>query len=102
MAILSVLMAPDKEAAAVFVFLGYYPILKPRIEENRGAVLRKTALFNFAILVMYGFLIHLFGMVQIAAEYREFGMAMTAVMLVMGNVTFFLLDRVLTRFSGIK
>ena len=34
-AILSVLMAPDKEAAAVFVFLGYYPIIKPRFDRLR-------------------------------------------------------------------
>ena len=25
--ILSILLAPDKEAAAIFIFLGYYPIL---------------------------------------------------------------------------
>ena len=31
-AILSLLMAPDKEAAAVFLFLGYYPVVKPRMD----------------------------------------------------------------------
>lgn len=101
-AILSVLMAPDKEAAAVFVFLGYYPILKRRIEGKRGAFAWKALLFNAAILIMYGLLIRVFGMAQIAAEYRELGMVMTGLMLVMGNVTFFLLDRALTRFSKIK
>lgn len=101
-AILSVLMAPDKEAAAVFVFLGYYPICKPKIEAKRGAVIKKLMLFNAAILIMYALLIRLFGMAQIAAEYQELGTIMTAVMLIMGNVTFFLLDRVLTRFSRIK
>ena len=34
-AILSVLMAPDKEAAAVFVFLGYYPIVKPWMDKRK-------------------------------------------------------------------
>ena len=101
-AILSVLMAPDKEAAAVFVFLGYYPICKPQIEAKGGAVIKKLMLFNAAILIMYALLIRLFGMAQIAAEYQELGTIMTAVMLIMGNVTFFLLDRVLTRFSRIK
>ena len=31
-AILSLLFDPDKEAAAVFLFLGCYPILKPEME----------------------------------------------------------------------
>ena len=51
---------------------------------------------------MYWVLIRLFGMAQIAAEYRELGSIMTAVMLILGNVTFFLLDKVLTRFGKLK
>ena len=101
-AILSFLMAPDKDAAAVFAFLGFYPIVKPRLDPMKAAVLLKLLLFNTAILLMYGILIHLFGMAQIAAEYQELGSIMTAVMLIMGNVIFFLLDKVLTRFSKIK
>ena len=101
-AILSFLMAPDKEAAAVFAFLGFYPIVKPRLDPMKATVLLKLLLFNTAILLMYGILIHLFGMAQIAAEYQELGSIMTAVMLIMGNVIFFLLDKVLTRFSKIK
>ena len=101
-AILSVLMAPDKEAAAVFVFLGFYPIIKPNLDRMKLGLLLKLIVFNAAILLMYGILIHLLGMAQIAAEYQELGTIMTAVMLIMGNVIFFLLDKVLTRFSKIK
>ena len=36
-AILSVLMAPDKEAAAIFAVLGYYPIIKPAFEIGRAS-----------------------------------------------------------------
>ena len=46
---------------------------------------------------MYWLLIHLFGMDQIASEYAELGAVMTAVMLLLGNVTFFMLDLVLGR-----
>ena len=99
---LSVLLGPDKEAAAVFVFLGFYPILKPRLDAKRLGFLLKMLLFNLLILVMYGILIRLFGMEQIALEYREMGRAMTAVMLVLGNLSFFLLDKALTRFQRIK
>ena len=35
--ILSLLMSPDKEAAAVFAFLGYYPILKPVFDRKHVA-----------------------------------------------------------------
>lgn len=101
-AILSLLLSPDKEAAAVFVFLGFYPLVKPKLDERRLSWVWKLLLFNVDILAMYALLIRLFGMAQIAAEYREMGTVLTAVMLILGNVTFILLDRVLTRLSKIK
>ena len=94
-ALLSLLLAPDKEAAAVFAFIGYYPIVKPRLDRRKGKWLWKALLFNVSILAMYWLLMHLFGMAQIGAEFEEMGMAMTLTMLLLGNVTFFLLDRLL-------
>ena len=101
-AVLSLLLGPDKEAASVFVFLGFYPIVKPRFDRLRFAVIPKLALFNVLILTMYALLIRLFGMNQIAAEFAEVGQVLTVVMLLLGNVIFLLLDWVLTRFSRIK
>lgn len=102
-AILSALLGPDKEAAAVFVFLGYYPILKPWLDARRLSWLWKGLLFNCAIGIMYVILLKLLGMDQIAREYAELGTVLTAVMLIMGNITFFLLDRLLSvRFGGKK
>ena len=86
----------------MFVFLGFYPILKPRLDGKKLGLILKLLLFNAAILVMYGILIRLFGMEQIASEYREMGRVMTGVMLILGNITFFLLDKVLSRFRRIK
>lgn len=94
-AILGLLMGPDKEAAAVFVFLGYYPIIKPKFDKSPLKWLWKLLYFNAVILLMYWLLIHLFGMAQLVAEWEELGFVLTAVMLVLGNVTFLLLDRVL-------
>lgn len=94
-AVLSLLMGPDKEAAAVFVFLGYYPILKPMFDKSKLKWVLKVLYFNIVILAMYWLLINLFGMAQLGAEWQELGKVMTAVMLLMGNVTFFLLDHVL-------
>ena len=98
-AILSMLLDPDKEAAALFVFLGYYPILKPRIDKLPAKWLCKCILFNVAILTMYWLLIHLMGMVQLLEEFSELGTVMTVVMLVMGNVIFFLLDIALNKYG---
>ena len=94
-AILAVLLSPDKEAAAVFVFLGYYPIVKPKLDKTRLGWLWKGLLFNGSIAVMYFLLLKLFGMAELGAEFQEFGLVMLAVLLIMGNVTFFLLDRLL-------
>lgn len=96
-AILSLLLGPDKEAAAVFVFLGYYPILKPWLDRRKLKWLWKGLLFNGATLVMYWLLMYLFGMEAILEEFQGMGIAMTAVLLILGNVTFFLLDKVLGR-----
>ena len=95
-ALLGVLLAPDKEAAAVFVFLGYYPILKPRLDKLKFGPVLKLLLFNGAVLLMYWLLMNLFGMTEISAEYEELGSVMTAILLVLGNVTFYLLDKVLS------
>lgn len=94
-AILSALLAPDKEAAAVFVFLGYYPIVKPWLDRSRLRLLWKGLLFNCAVLGMYSCLIFLLGMTETAQEFREAGVVLCIVTLLMGNVTFFLLDHLL-------
>lgn len=101
-AILGVLLGPDKEAGAVFVFLGYYPILKPKIEKLPFRWLWKGILFNAAILAMYWLLMNLFGMAELVAEFAEMGTLMTLVTLVLGNVTFFLLDILLTKGTKIR
>jgi len=98
-AVLSFLLGPDKEAAAVFLFLGFYPIVKPKLDTMKVSWLLKLLLFNTAIGCMYYLLIHLLGMAQIAAEYAQMGTVLTVIMLLLGNLTFYLLDLVLTRLN---
>ena len=100
--ILGLLLGPDKEAAAIFLFLGYYPILKPGLDRMKLGIVLKVLIFNGMILLMYGVLIYLMGMQHIAQEYHQLGKIMTIFMLVGGNVVFFLLDKVLRRFNKIK
>lgn len=96
-AILGLLMAPDKEAAALFAFLGYYPLVKPWLDKKPLAILWKILLFNVTILAMYWLLMNLFGMAALRQEFQELGAVMTAATLILGNVTFFLMDRLLGR-----
>jgi len=97
-AVLSLLLGPDKEAAAVFAFLGYYPIVKPRLDGSKLSWLWKGLLFNGAILTMYWLLMHLLGMEQLMEEFTELGKWMLLILLILGNVTFGLLDKILEKF----
>ena len=98
-AVLSLLMSPDKEAAAVFVFLGYYPMVKPLLDKWKLGLLLKLLLFNSATAAMYASLIWLFGMEALLAEFREAGILLCAVMLILGNATFFMVDILLSQLS---
>ena len=96
-AILALLLAPDKEAAVIFLALGNYPILKPKLDRRKGKLLWKLLYFNAVILATYWLLMHLLGFDQLAADFSEMGLLMTALLLILGNVTFFLLDKLLER-----
>ena len=98
--ILSALLAPDKEAAAVFLFLGWYPILKPYMDKWQFSLLWKLLFFNIALAVMYWLLLSVFGLAQIAQEYAEFGLISGAIMVLLGNVTFVLLDLLLNKIKN--
>ena len=95
-AILSLLLGPDKEAAAVFVFLGYYPIVKQKFDQLPFSWLWKGLLFNVSVLLMYWLLLNVLGMPQLVQEFSEMGMVLTVVTLIMGNAVFFLVDRLLS------
>ena len=94
-AILSLLLAPDKEAAAVFCAIGYYPMVKPALDKRKLSWLWKGLLFNASILALYTVLMYVLGMEQLLQEFEGVGIALTAVTLLLGNVTFFLMDRLL-------
>ena len=95
--ILSLLMGPDKEAAAIFLTIGYYPILKPIFEKTPARWILKGLYFNISILAMYWVMLHLLGLSELSSDGEEFGKIGLVLMLVMGNVIFFLLDIALTR-----
>ena len=98
-AILSVLLGPDKEAAAIFLCLGYYPILKPKFDKLRMALLWKLFLFNSVICLTYWILMRFLGMEQVATEFEELGTVFLVILLALGNLTFFFLDKLLKRLN---
>ena len=95
--ILGLLFCPDKEASAVFAALGYYPIVKPKLDKCSLPWLWKGLLFNGTVLILYWLLLNLFGLQQVVQDFEEIGGIMTAVLLLMGNVVFALIDILLGR-----
>jgi hypothetical protein len=98
--VLSLLLGPDKEAAAVFVFLGYYPIVKPWVDGRKLPFLWKLLIFNLSIGILYALLLYLFRLDQVVQDFRELGLALTLVTLLLGNVVLFFLDLLLARIAG--
>ena len=94
--LLSLILGPDKEAAIVFVAVGCYPMLKSVFERCRFGVLLKLVFFNGSVVIAYLIMIHLLGMQEVATENMEFGVIGLAIIVILGNVTFFLLDRLLS------
>ncbi|MBQ7860309.1 MAG: hypothetical protein IJ347_09290 [Faecalibacterium sp.] len=97
-ALLSLLFVADREIAFVYLFLGYYPLIKPYFEKLRPRLLQgaaKLLYFNLTILVMYLLLYSLFFPGQLAAGLAGLGLALAAGTLLIGNIAFLLLDRAL-------
>ena len=97
---LGVLLAPDKEAAVLFVFFGYYPMLKRQLERLRGRGLiwaAKLLYVNVAVCAAYGLMIWVFRMEAVSAEFAETQTWMLILLLLMANVTFVLYDLLIVR-----
>ena len=101
-AILGRLVCPDKGSAMLFLLLGYYPIIKPGLDRLPLSWLWKLLLFQCVVAVAYLILIYLMGMEQLIQEYMGLGLWFFGAMLLMGNVTFLLLDKALDRFLKIS
>lgn len=102
-ALLSLLMAPDKEVALLFLFLGYYPALRGRIDNAIKhqwlRCLLKLAIFAAAVSVMYLLVLRLLGLEQLAQEYAAEGSAVLVMNLLLGALVWILCDRVLRQMT---
>lgn len=96
-AILSMLLGPDKEAAVVYLLFGYYPIIQHAFDKLRFGFLCKLLYFNGVVIVLYLLILRLFGLQDVVSEYMALGVAGVVLILLLGNAAFFLLDRLLVR-----
>ncbi len=102
-ALLSIFLSPDKESALLFIFLGYYPVLKWRIDMLRPLALRigtKFALFNVAVLIMYALCLFVFKLDQVLRDYQDLSTIMLTACIALGNICLFLYDRLIPRFTS--
>ena len=103
-AILGILLGPDKEAAALFCFLGYYPLLKPQLDgiHSRGVRLAaKLGLAAAAISAMYAVLIYVIGLTAVVEEFAHTAPWMLWVTVALGVAVFLMYDLLLARFTAL-
>lgn len=97
-AILGMLLVPDKEVAVMYLaFFGYYPILKAVIESKLPTAIGwilKVLTFVATMAVSYYLMIKLMGVT--IDETEEFGMMAYPILLGMGTVAFVMYDIALT------
>ncbi len=100
-AILSLLLCPDKEIAFFYAFLGWYPAVRVQLDRipKIARWLAKCGLFSAAMLVMYALLLYLFQLEAVVEEFAEYSTAMAAELLILGNVTFLVFDQALARIT---
>lgn len=103
-AALAVLLSPDKEAALLFAFLGYYPLVRERLDMLRPAALRvgmKLAVCAISVGTMYLLLIYAFRLEAVVTELRSTSPALLAATAALGLVTFLLYDTALARLTAL-
>ncbi|MBQ6431977.1 MAG: hypothetical protein IJJ99_08910 [Oscillospiraceae bacterium] len=99
-ALLGLLLAPDKEAAILFVFFGYYPILRKWFGRLRSRILRwalKLIYVNLALLAAYALMIFVFQLEAIAQEYAQIQTYLLIGLLLLANLSFVIYDLLIGR-----
>ena len=83
--VLSLLFSPDKEAAAFYIFIGYYPIIKKHFDRIGSKPIRflvKLLFFAVSIAAMYALLILLLGISYVKDSFGNVGIWMEILMYV--------------------
>lgn len=98
-AILGMLLVPDKEVAVMYLaFFGYYPIIKAIFESKLNRVIGwilKVAAFVATMVASYAFMMRFMGVT--IDETEDFGMLAIPVLLGTGTLAFIMYDIALTK-----
>ncbi len=98
-AVLAAFLAPEKESAILFVFFGYYPMLKKYF--GRLPKLLKYAVkflyVNVTVFAAYALMLYVFDLTAVMEDFAEVEKWMLAVMLVLANISFFVYDVLIDR-----
>lgn len=101
--ILSLIMTfANPEATLIYLFLGYYPLLRKYINRISMLPIRiiiKLLLFNAAIAAAYSILLFVLKLPDLISDLQEAGKWMLLLGIVLANICFFLTDYVLGRFE---
>ena len=104
-ALLSLILSPNKEAALFFALLfGWYPLARPKLQHLRRKPLRvvlKLVLFNAALAVIIALLLFVLVSPDWQADAANWTGLVVAGMLVLGNVAFLIYDVLLARISDL-
>lgn len=95
-AVLSLLLAPDREAALVYLLLGYYPMVQPLFQHLPGVFrdAAKLAFFTGAGAAVYGILALVMGVDALLAEF-DGAVWLLVFAVILWDVLFLLVDRLL-------
>ena len=101
--LLGLMLCPDKEAAMLFMFLDWYPVMKwpidIRVRRKWPRRALKLALWNIAIAAVYALIFFVLRLDDVLRDYRDATRAVTIAMLLLGNLTLALYDVALGRFA---
>ena len=97
---LAVILSADKEVAAFYIFVGYYPMLKPvldRIQPKPLSIISKIAVFSIAVAAMYLILVFLFRIDAVLNEFKTAGLIMNIITYCMMIFILMIFDKLVER-----
>ena len=101
---ISLLISPDQESVMLFaMFLGWYPMLKMLLETKVRSralqIILKLLALDVCVGAAYWILLKLLAVPALLEEFSGYSGIMLAVLVIMGNVTFILVDICLSRIA---
>ena len=102
--LLGLMLSADKEAALVFLFLGYYPALRPKLETLRPKLLRllcKLTVGLGSMALLYSLLIFLFRVQAVKEELLGDGCGIFVATVVLFGAVWLLTDSAIGRLTVI-